>query len=670
MRAPERTVSDMARTGIFICHCGTNIAGTVDVEKVAQAAEDFPGVVHSTTYKYMCSEPGQQLIKDTIKEKDLDRIVIASCSPRMHELTFRKMLKDTSINPYMLEVANIREQCSWVHKDKEKATEKAITLVAMAAAKVLADKPLHTSTIPINKRALVIGGGIAGIQAALDIADCGIDVTIVEKEPSIGGHMVMLDKTFPTMDCSACISTPKMVDCGAHPNITLKTSSVIENVSGYVGNFEVTIREKAKYVNHDLCTGCGLCETKCPSKNIVSEFNQGMSKRTAIYKPFAQAVPAKPVIDPNACMKLKTGKCGVCEKICPIGAIKYDDEDKLVTETFGAIVVSTGYELADWKKMYPEYGGGKYEDVITGLQFERLVNASGPTEGHIVRPSDGKEPKDVVIVKCVGSRDPHKGKSYCSRACCMYSAKHAHQILDKIPDSNVYIFYMDVRTPGKGYEEFYERTRADGAQYIRGRVSKIFKEGEKLIVKGEDTLIGKPVTVEADMVILASAMEPAPNVEELVNKLGISTDNDRWIQEAHPKLRPVETQTNGIFLAGTCQGPKDIPDTVAQASAAAVKVAALLSKDEMETSPMISRVDQTKCAGCGFCVGCCPYKAISLIEIDARDGNRKVKKTVADVNSGLCQGCGCCTAACRTGCIDLQGFTNDQILKEVDALCL
>ncbi len=660
----------MARTGIFICHCGTNIAGTVDVERVAQEAAKFPGVVHSTTYKYMCSEPGQQLIKDTIKEKNLDRIVIASCSPRMHELTFRKMLKDTSINPYMLEVANIREQCSWVHKDKEKATEKAITLVAMAAAKVLADKPLSTSTIPINKRALVIGGGIAGIQAALDIADCGIDVTIVEKEPSIGGHMVMLDKTFPTMDCSACISTPKMVDCGAHPNITLKTSSVVENVSGYVGNFEVTIREKAKYVNHDLCTGCGLCETKCPSKNIVSEFNQGMSKRTAIYKPFAQAVPAKPVIDANNCMKLKTGKCGVCEKVCPIGAIKYDDEDKLVTETFGAIVVSTGYELADWKKMYPEYGGGKYEDVITGLQFERLVNASGPTEGHIVRPSDGKEPKDVVIVKCVGSRDPHKGKSYCSRACCMYSAKHAHQILDKIPGSNVYIFYMDVRTPGKGYEEFYERTRADGAQYIRGRVSKIFKEGEKLIVKGEDTLIGKPVTVEADMVILASAMEPAPNVEELVNKLGISTDNDRWIQEAHPKLRPVETQTNGIFLAGTCQGPKDIPDTVAQASAAAVKVAALLSKDEMETSPMISRVDQTKCAGCGFCVACCPYKAISLKEIDARDGNRKVKKTVADVNSGLCQGCGCCTAACRTGCIDLQGFTNEQILKEVDALCL
>lgn len=660
----------MARIGVFVCHCGTNIAQTVDVERVAKEALSLPGVVYSTTYKYMCSEPGQQLIKETIANEKLDRIVIASCSPRMHELTFRKMLKDTDINPYMLEIANIREQCSWVHKDEEKATEKAITLVSMAAAKVANNKPLSTSTIPIHKKALVIGGGIAGIQAALDIADCGIDVTLVERESSIGGHMVMLDKTFPTMDCSACISTPKMVECSAHPNITIKTLSEVESVSGYVGNFEVTIREKAKYVDHNLCTGCGLCETKCPNKKNENEFDQGMSTRPSIYKKFAQAVPSKPVIDKESCIKLNTGKCGVCEKVCAVGAINYEDEDKLTTDTYGAIVVATGYELADWKKMYPEYGGGKYADIITGLQFERVVNASGPTEGHIQRPSDGAEPKDVVIIKCVGSRDQNKGKSYCSRACCMYSAKHAHQILDKIPGANVYVFYMDIRTPGKGYEEFYDNTRADGANYIRGRVSKIYKEGDKLICKGEDTLAGRPVTVHADMVILASAMEPAPEVELLVNKLGISMDADRWVQEAHPKLRPVETQTGGIFLAGTCQGPKDIPDTVSQASAAAVKVAALLSKDTMETSPMISHVDQTKCAGCGFCVNCCPYKAISLVEIDGRDGMRKVKKTVAEVNSGLCQGCGCCTVSCRTGCIDLLGYTNDQILKEVDSLCL
>lgn len=659
----------MSRIGVFVCHCGTNIAGTVDVEKVAGEMAKIPSVVHSTTYKYMCSEPGQQMVKDAIIEHNLDRIVICSCSPRMHELTFRKMLKGTTINPYMLEIANIREQCSWVHTDIEKATEKAVSLARMAVAKVENNAPLFSSTIPIHKKALVIGGGIAGIQAALDIADAGYDVTIVEKEPSIGGHMAMLDKTFPTMDCSACISTPKMVDAGSHMNITLKTSCEVESVTGFVGNFEVKIKQKAKYVNHDLCTGCGLCETKCPTK-VVSEFNHGMGQRRAIYKSFAQAVPAKPVIDHVNCKKLNgTGKCGVCSVVCPLGAINFEDKDEYITETYGAIIVATGYELIDWTKLYSEYGGGRFEDVISGIQFERLVNASGPTEGHILRPSDQKEPKDIVIIKCVGSRDPKKGKSYCSRACCMYSAKHAHQVLDKIPGANVYIFYMDVRTAGKGYEEFYMRTKEDGASYIRGRVSKIYKEGNKLICKGEDTLLGKPVTVEADMVILETAMVPAIGIEEVAQKLSISMDGDHWIQEAHPKLRPVETQTSGIFLAGTCQGPKDIPDTVAQASAAAVKVCGLFSKSEMETSPMISKVNQEKCCGCEQCVNCCPYQAITVIEIDSRDGNKRIKRNVANVNSGLCQGCGACAGACRTGAIDLQGFTNDQILKEVDALC-
>lgn len=658
----------MSRIGVFVCHCGTNIAGTVDVERVAKAMESEPNVVYATDYKYMCSEPGQAMVKEKIEEYNLDRIVICSCTPRMHENTFRKMLSGTKINPYMLEIANLREQCSWVHTDKEKATEKAIALARMAVAKVDRNRPLHTSTIPIHKKALVIGGGIAGIQCALDIADAGYKVTLLDREPSIGGRMVMLDKTFPTLDCSACISTPKMVEVSAHPNIELKTYCELEDVSGYVGNFEVTIKQKTRYVNHDLCTGCGLCETKCPTK-VLSEFNQGMSDRRAIYKPFAQAVPAKPVIDADSCKMLTSGKCGVCAKVCPLGAINFEDKETTFTETYGAIVVSTGYQLIEWQKLYPEYGGGRFKDVISGLQFERLVNASGPTEGHIVRPSDGMEPKDVVIVKCVGSRDPKKGKSYCSRACCMYGAKHAHQILEKIPGSNVYIFYMDVRTPGKGYEEFYDRTRNDGANYIRGRVSKIYKEGAKLICRGEDSLLGKQVSVEADMVILETAMVPADGIGEIVHKLGISMDADGWVQEAHPKLRPVETQTGGVFLAGTCQGPKDIPDTVAQASAAAVKVCGLFSKDEMETSPMTSKCNQEKCCGCGHCVAMCPYKAISLVEIDGRDGNKRIKRMVADVNTGLCQGCGCCAAACRTGAIDLQGYTNEQILREVDALC-
>ncbi len=660
----------MSRTGVFVCHCGSNIAGAIDVEYLAEKARSLPGVRFACTYKYMCSEQGQQMIKESIKEHELDRIVIAACSPRMHEVTFRKMLKGTDINPYMLEIANIREQCAWVHSDRTEATEKALDLVRMAVAKVQKNKPLFSTAMPITRKALVIGAGIAGIQAALDIADAGYEVTLLEKKSSIGGHMVMLDKTFPTLDCSACISTPKMSEAAAHPNITLMTSSELESVSGYVGNFQVTLRQKAKYVNHDLCTGCGLCETKCPAK-VISEFDQGMGQRKAIFKPFPQAVPAKPVIDPDSCRKL-TGqaKCGVCEALCPLKAISFEDEDRLVTDTYGAIIAATGYELVDWASLYPEYGGGKLADVISGLQFERLVNASGPSEGKILRPSDGSVPKDIVIVKCVGSRDKKKGRAYCSRACCMYAAKHAHQILEKIPGATVTTFYMDVRTPGKNYEEFYDRAREDGTRYIRGRVAKIYKENGRLICRGEDSLLGRQINVEADMVILETAMIPGEGIKELAAKLTISTDEYGWIQEAHPKLRPVETQTAGIYLAGTCQGPKDIPDTVAQASAAAAKVCILFSKKELESSPVISAVDQNKCCGCAACERVCPYKAISMEEIDSKESGLWIKRRAAKVNGGLCQGCGACNVACRTGAIDLLGFTNAQILKEVDALCL
>jgi len=1125
----------MSRIGIFVCHCGSNIASGVHIEQVVEAAKEFPNVAYVEANKYTCSEPGQAKLKAAIIEHRLDRIVCCTCSPRMHESTFRKMLKSTTINSYMLEVANLREQCSWVHTDKDKATEKAITLVRMAAAKVNHNNPLFPSKIKVTKRALVIGAGIAGMQAALDIADAGHQVTLVEREPSIGGKMVMLDKTFPTMDCSACISTPKMVECSSHPNITIMTSAEVEKVDGYLGNFQATIRQKARYVDHSLCKGCSDCMDACPVQG-KNNFDLGLGKRKAIYTLFPQAVPNKAVIEkkgaspckfncpahldahgyialtgvgryeealgvvrrttpfagvlgrvcfhpceencsrgkadqplaiatlkrfladkarengnlaqiavtaepknekvavigsgpaglncaymlalegykvtvfealpvPGGMLKVgipdyrldktvlaeeikliedmgveilcntrigkdmslkklrskgykaffiaigahtdsklnvpgedaqgvvagvdflresnlgidpKPGKrvivvgggnvamdaartalrlgcdvtvlyrrseaempanaleiehareegvkfeflsapveiisqdgiltgvksirnrlgepdakgrrspvaidgsefilgvdtiikaigqkvvqedltaagfslfdrwgnvaanaetktelvdvfaggdaltgpatvieaiaagnkaakaimnylegtdvsiepfllpeatvevaelkdvprsnrakmpmiaiserrstfkeaelgfdekaavaealrcvncavcseCRACETACQSKAILREQQDELVVEDFGAIVVTTGYELIDWASLYGEYGGGRYPDVITGLQFERLVNASGPTEGHILRPSDNTEPKDVVIIKCVGSRDENKGKAYCSRACCMYGAKHAHQVLDKIPGSRCFVFYMDVRTAGKGYEEFYARTREDGALYLRGRVAKIYREGGKLICKGEDSLIGKPVTVKADMVILETAMVPSPGVVKLAGILGISTDPDKWLNEAHPKLRPVETNSAGIYLAGTCQGPKDIPDTVAQASAAAAKVSALFSNDELETNPMISKVVDEKCSGCGLCVGCCPYTAITLQEIEERVGALRLKRTVASVNNALCQGCGACAGACRPGAIDLQGFSNRQLLEEVDALCL
>lgn len=658
----------MRRVGVFVCWCGSNIAGTVDVEKVAEAACAFPGVVYAVDYKYMCSEPGQEVIKQAIREYRLDRVVVASCSPRMHEPTFRKAIQGAGLNPYMLEMANIREHCSWVHPDKEKGTRKAISLVCSAVAKVLRSVPLQKGSIPVTKKALVVGGGIAGIQAALDIADAGYEVVLVEKEPSIGGTMAQLDKTFPTLDCSACILTPKMVDVASHENIRLVTYAEVEEVLGYVGNFEVKIRQKARSVDVSKCTGCGVCQTKCPTK-VSSEFEMGLGPRKAIYTPFPQAVPNKPVIDREHCRYFLTGKCRVCERFCPHDAIDFTQKDEFVTEEVGAIVMATGFRQFD-ASVYGEYAYGD-PDVITGLHFERLVNASGPTNGKIVRPSDGKVPKDVVFIKCVGSRDENKGKPYCSKTCCMYTAKHATLLREKIPDSNSYVFYIDVRTPGKGYEEFYERTTTEyGAKYIQGRVSKIYRRGDKLVVLGEDVLIGRKVQVDADMVVLATAMVPPKDASHIAQTFGFSYDEHGFFTEAHPKLRPVETNTAGIFLAGACQGPKDIPESVAQASAAAVKACSLFSKDMMDTEPMVAYVSLALCSGCLVCEGVCPYHAISSKKISGRNGGDIIERVVADVNTSLCQGCGACAVSCRSGALNLKGFTHEQLLAEVDALCL
>jgi heterodisulfide reductase subunit A len=403
---------------------------------------------------------------------------------------------------------------------------------------------------------------------------------------------------------------------------------------------------------------------------VPSDFDLGLGQRKAIYVPFPQAVPNKPVIDRSSCRWFTEGKCGVCKKVCPAGAVDYEQEEEIVREKVGSIVMATGYDLFPWEERYGEYGYGRYPDVITGLHFERLVNASGPTGGKIKRPSDGQEPKVVVFIKCVGSRDESKGKEYCSRACCMYTAKHAQQVLDKIPGSQAYVFYMDVRTPGKAYEEFYQRAVMEGAQYIRGRVSKIYPSGNKLVVMGADTLVGRPVEIEADLVVLATAMVPSAGSEKLAQVVGFPTDKDGFYQEAHPKLRPVETNTAGVFLAGACQGPKDIPDTVAQASGAAAKVCGLFARSELATDPMISQVNESLCSGCLICKEVCPYKAIEEKTITERLNGKMVERKVASINTGLCQGCGACTVACRSGAANLKGFSNEQVLAEVDALCL
>lgn len=661
----------MQRIGVFVCHCGSNIAATVDVKKVVEMALQESGVFHAEDYPYMCSEAGQSRIAAAIREKGLTGIVVCSCSPRMHETTFRKAAEKAGINPYLVEIANIREHCSWIHKDMEEATRKAVILMRAAVAKVHLDAPLSAGESRVIKRALVIGGGIAGIQTALDIADAGYKVDIVEKSPSIGGRMSQLDKTFPTLDCSACILTPKMVEAAAHENITIHTYSEVEKVSGFVGNFTVDIRKKARYVDLNKCTGCGVCQEKCPSKKTLNEFNRGLNTRTAIYTPFAQAIPNVPVIDTASCIKMKTGKCGICEKFCQAGAIDYTQTDEIVTEQYGTIVVATGFDTIKLDK-YGEYAYNESKDVITSLELERIMNAAGPTKGHLERLSDGKAPKEIVFIQCVGSRcADSRGKPYCSKICCMYTAKHAMLIRDKYPNTNVTVFYIDVRTPGKNFDEFYRRAVEDyGVNYIKGQVGKVAPQSDgSLLVQGVDLLENKQILKKADMVVLATAIEPNPDVRKIATMLTASIDTNSFLTEAHPKLRPVESPTAGVFLSGVCQGPKDIPETVAQAGAAAVKVIGLLAKDKLKTNPCTAKPDELRCNGCSQCANVCPYGAISYENRQVNDHGIREERRVAVVNSALCQGCGACTVTCPSGAMDLQGFSNRQIIAEVDAIC-
>ena len=660
----------MHRIGVFVCHCGTNIAATVDIDRVVAAAAKEPGVVHAEDYQYMCSEAGQLKVREAIKEKQLTGIVVCSCSPRMHENTFRQAAQRAGLNPYMVEIANIREHCSWIHKDREEATEKAIILARAAIAKVMLNAPLTAGTSRVVKRALVIGGGIAGIQTALDIAEAGYKVDIVEKTPSIGGRMSQLDKTFPTLDCSACILTPKMVEAAAHENITIYTYSEVEKVTGFVGDFHVEIRKKARSVDMSKCTGCGVCQEKCPSKKAPNEFNRGLDKRSAIYTPFAQAIPNVPVIDREHCIKFKTGKCGVCAKVCQAGAIDYEQKDEIITENYGAIVVATGFDTIKLDK-YDEYAYSQSPDVITSLELERIMNAAGPTKGHLERMSDHRAPKSMVFIQCVGSRcADNRGKSYCSKICCMYTAKHAMLIRDKYPDVDVTVFYIDVRTPGKNFDEFYRRAVEEyGVHYIKGQVGKVAPQGDKLLVQGVDLLDNKRILMETDMVVLATAIEPNPDVRKIATMLTASIDTNNFLTESHAKLRPVESPTAGIFLSGVCQGPKDIPETVAQAGAAAVKVIGLLAKDHLVTNPCVAKSDPLFCNGCSACEKVCPYGAISYEEREVNAHGVRETRRVAVVNSALCQGCGACTVACPSGAMDLQGFSNRQILAEVDAIC-
>jgi len=640
-------MADTAQIGVFICHCGGNISNTVDVTEVRDEVAKIDGVRVATTYEYVCSSPGQDLIKEAIKNEGVNRVVVASCSPRMHLETFRRAVEEAGLNPYQLEMANIREQCSWIHNDRLQATEKAADLVRGAVERARHLEPLEPEKMRVNPGVLVVGAGIAGITAALEIADKGYRVHLVDRSPSVGGHMAQLSKTFPTMDCSSCILAPKMVQVAHHPNIKIITLAEPISMSGSPGNYTVTFRKLPRYVDEAKCTACGECVKYCPSR-VDSEFEAGLSQRKAIYIPFAQAVPNKYAIDGEHCLYLNKGVCRVCERFCRGKAINFDQKEETLELNVGSIILSTGYEQID-PKIYGNYSYGLHPDIVTNLQYERLM-----IQG-IHRPSDGKPPKKVAFITCVGSRcSGDVGQEYCCKIGCMNAIKEAVLLDKSIPGANPWIFYTDVRAHGKGYEEFYADARnVHNVRFIRGRVAEVMPNGEKITVRAEDTLLGMHVEEEFDLVVLQAALVSPRGLKDIAQIFNVPIGHDGFLLERHHKLRPVDTSRDGIYACGCVLGPKDVRETTLEAMATASKVATFVGKGEILSSPEVARVDSTKCDGCGVCIAICPTKAIEKTDRGVR------------VNPISCIGCGLCVPQCPTGALDLNHCTEAQLLAQI-----
>jgi heterodisulfide reductase subunit A len=639
---------DEPRIGVFICECGVNIGGVIDCQAVADYAGTLPDVIRSSVNKYTCSDSGQSEIKQAIKDNNLNRVLVAACTPKTHEPIFRACVEEAGLNPYLFEFVNIREHCSWIHmQEKDAATEKACELVRMSVSRASKLEPLQSNEVPVTNTALVIGAGVAGMQSALDIAEMGYKVYLVEKNPSIGGKMAQLDKTFPTNDCSICILGPKMVEVARNKNIELMTYSEVEEVDGYVGNFKVKVRHKARYVDTDTCTGCGLCVQKCPVEVPNTEFNEGIGIRKAIYVPFPQAVPLRAVIDKSVCID-----CGACSRACSSNSVIMEQEDTFSELDIGVIVVTAGFDVYDPEPTH-DFGYGLYDNVITGMELERLINASGPTMGKVVRPSDVKPPKKVGFIQCVGSRDKKRNR-YCSSFCCMYALKDAQLIREKYPDSEVYIMYMDMRTPFRNYEEFYDRARDMGIRFIRGKPGKVTEnEDNGLKVRVEDTLTNDIIDLDLDLLVLSVGAVSSESTERIRQILKVSRAADGFMMEAHPKLKPVDTTLDGIFIGGVTQGPKDIPYSVSQGSACAARASRYLAQGKAITEGITVEVNPDICVACGLCVPMCPFQALSI-----EDGKLKIVKA-------LCKGCGTCAVACPTGALQQNHFRNDQLLAQV-----
>ncbi len=652
-------VDEEIRIGVFVCDCGLNIAGSVDTEEVRIFAEKLPNVVASVRNRYTCSDPGQQEVRRTIRENKVNRVVVASCTPRLHESTFRTCISEAGLNPYLLDMASLREHCSWVHlRDRQAATEKAKDIIKISVARAALLQPQKELEIPVKDTALVIGGGVAGIQAALDLADGGHQVYLVEEQPSIGGIMAALDKTFPTMDCSICVLGPKMMDVGRHPRIKLFAFSNVEQVSGYVGNFNVKVRRKARYVDESLCSACGKCAEACPV-TVPDEFQQGFSTRKGIYIPFAQSVPSSYLIDMKNCMGNNPVACVKCVEACDKHCIDLNSKDQIVDLEVGSIIVATGMGIYDPTQL-TEYGYAKFENVITTMEFERLICGSGPTEGHLVRPSDRSTPKRIGFIQCVGSRTDNRGNPYCSNVCCMNTVKDSLLILEHHPETEIHVFYMDMRAFGKGFEDLLRRSKEAGVHYIRGLPGEIIEDPltKSLCLKVENTTVSRLEEYPLDMIILSVGMEPKPELKQLTSILNLSQTADGFLMEAHPKLRPVDAPTPGIFYAGCVEAPKDIKDSVTQAGAAAARSSILLNAHTIRGEAIKAQVIADKCTSCGACARVCPYGAIK-VDIKTKSG--------AQVTAAACAGCGTCAAECRFKAITMQHFNDEQIMAQINA---
>jgi heterodisulfide reductase subunit A2 len=652
-------VDEGIRIGVFVCDCGLNIAGSVDTEEVRKYAETLPGVVVAVRNRYTCSDPGQQEVKKTIIENKVNRVVVASCTPRLHESTFRACIAEAGLNPYLLEMGSLREHCSWVHlHDRDIATKKAKDIVKISTARAALLQPQDEIEIPIKDAALVIGGGVAGMQAALDLADGGHQVYLVEEQASIGGIMAALDKTFPTMDCSICVLGPKMMDVGRHPRIKLLAYSNVEQVSGYVGNFKVKVRRKARYVDETLCTACGKCAEVCPV-TTPDEFQQGFSTRKGIHIPFAQAVPSSFLIDMKSCLGNNPIACVKCIESCDKHCIDLNAKDSFVDLEVGTIIVATGMGVYDPTKL-TEYGYGQFENVITTMEFERLICGGGPTDGHFVRPSDHTTPKRIGFIQCVGSRTDNRGNPYCSNVCCMNTVKDSLLLLEHHPDTEIYVFYMDMRAFGKGFEDLLRRSREAGVHYVRGLPGEITQDDstKNLVVKVENTTISRLEEYPLDMVVLSVGLEPRADLKQLTTILNLSQTADGFLMEAHPKLKPVDAPTPGIFYAGSVEAPKDIKDSVTQAGAAAARSSILLNSRKIKGEAIKAQVIAEKCVSCGACAKVCPYGAIK-VDVKAKSGAR--------ITPAACAGCGTCAAECRFGAITMQHFSDEQIKAQISA---